>query len=315
MSAQRTIKSYILHHYGNLISAENPQFDEHSGRWMAQIKSDYPVVLQDDRTPARKIVKFLSIKQIGTAYFTESLGFLRKESTSRNECEKTMQTLLNMWHNRAEKIVVQASADYFVRIPEFSHFFTPIEEIVDSLLEHEVIYDDDAMKYRPAEKQKKTIRYLKLLEGLDFVRRTQDQYESGEMFLILRREYESESGFEEDKFKKAILSEVIRKRYSALRDVFEISRLQPTIHVDSCIYRPSIEAEDLLYLTTGSIARNYTNFYGRMNPLTLTHILRKLRSVRAIDRRGNFWSGTEELLGNMLAIKNEMPELAPPTIT
>jgi len=313
MSEQRTIRSFVLHHYGNLISAEAPQFDENSRRWITQIKSDYPVVLQDDRTPDRRIIRFLSIKQIGTVYFTENLSFLRKESTSRDKCIKTVQALLNMWNSRAEKIVVQASADCLVRIPEFRHFFTPMEEVVDSLLEHDIVYDDDIMKYRSKEKQKKSIRYLKLLEGLDFIRRVEGGYESGEIFLMVRRKCESEHGLEEDTFKQAILSEIIRERYSTLRDVFEISRLQPTVHVDSCIYRPSIEAECLIHLTTSSIATSYTDSYGgRLNPLTLTHILRRLRSVKAITRRENYWSGTDELLTNMLDIKNKMPELAPP---
>lgn len=310
MSAQRTIRSFVLHNYGNLISAETPEFDEKTKRWVAMIKSDYPIILQDDRTPDKRIVRFIPIRGIGKIHFNENLKPL-KESTPREECVKTIQTLIEVWRDRTEKIVVQASADYFVRIPEFRHFFTPIEEVVDHLLEHHVIYDDDAMKYRPINKQMRTNQYLKLLEGLNFIRRVDNGYESGEMFLFLLKECETK-GLEEDEFRNAILSEVIRKRYSALRDVFEISRLQPTIHIDSCIYSPSLDAEELIHLSKQTIARNYKESYGRINPLTLTHILRRLRGVGAISRSENYWSGTEKLLSNMLDIKNEMPELAPP---
>jgi len=246
MSVQRTIKSFVLHHYGNLISAEEPEFNEQTKTWIAQIKSDYPIVFQDDRTPEKKIVRFIPIKQIGTIRFNENLKVLRNESTLREECVKTIQTLIDVWRDRTERIVVQASADYFVRVPEFTHFFTPMQEAVDYLLEYHVIYDDDLMKYRSVEKQRRVKQYLKLLEGLDFIRRVDNGYESGEMFLFLLKEYETENGFKEDEFRKAILSEVIRKRYSALRDVFEISRLEPTIHLDSCIYRPSLETEELI---------------------------------------------------------------------
>jgi len=312
MSVQRTIKSFVLHHYGNLISAEEPEFNEQTKTWIAQIKSDYPIVFQDDRTPEKKIVRFIPIKQIGTIRFNENLKVLRNESTLREECVKTIQTLIDVWRDRTERIVVQASADYFVRVPEFTHFFTPMQEAVDYLLEYHVIYDDDLMKYRSVEKQRRVKQYLKLLEGLDFIRRVDNGYESGEMFLFLLKEYETENGFKEDEFRKAILSEVIRKRYSALRDVFEISRLEPTIHLDSCIYRPSLETEELIYFSKRTIARNYRESHGRINPVTLTHILRRLRAVGAIDRSGDYWSGTEKLLSDMLHIKNQMPELAPP---
>jgi len=97
--------------------------------------------------------------------------------------------------------------------------------------------------------------------------------------------------------------------------VFEISRLQPTIHTDSCIYRPSLEEEDLIYLSTRSVGREYNKYYGRINPTSMIHILRRLRTFGAIDREGQYWSGKTELLDNMLEIKKKMPELSPPAIT
>jgi hypothetical protein len=312
MKPQTVVKSFVSHHYGNLLSSAPPIFDEKTRIWIAEIKSDYPIVLQDDREPERKIVRFMSVHRIGRIIFDENLKFREKESTTREECTKVVESLLTMWRDRAEKIVVQASADYLIRISEFRHFFTPIEEVVDYLLEHDAIYDEELMQHRSIGKQTKTSKYLNLLEGLDLIRRIDDGYENADLWLFLREKCEENGEFDEDKFKRAILSEVIRKRYSALREVFEISRLQPTIHINNCIYKPSLEAEHLIYLTENSIVKNYKELYGRINPLTVTHILRNLRTVHAIDRRENYWSGTDELLSTMVSIKNEMPELAPP---
>jgi hypothetical protein len=314
MSTQTLIRSFATHHYGNLISSEKPQFDDRTKTWIAQIRSDYPIVLQDDREPEKKIISFIPINRIGKILFDENLRFCEKESTSIDDCAKAVQSILEMWRDRAERIVVQASADHLVLIPEFRHFFIPIEEVVDSILEHDEVCDNELIKNRPLEKQNKAMKYVKLLEGLELIQRIDNRYEAGKLFVFLREECDNKN-LGEDDFKRAILSEVVRKRYSSLRDVFEISRFQPTIHINSCIYKPSLEAESLIYMTEKSIVSNYRELYGRINPCSLTHILRRLKNVDAVDRNGQYWSGTKELLEEMMNIKSQMPELAPPTMT
>lgn len=319
MSVQRTIKSYVVHNYGNLISAENPEFNEQTKTWEAEIKSDYPVFLQDDKNPEKNLLRFIPIKRIGIIRFNEKLTLLKNESTPREQIIETVRTLLDSWRSRTEKIVVQASANYLVRLPEFRHFFTPIDEIIGALLEKNIISDNALRSTYPRDKQLKLIKYLKLLEGLGYVRQINKGYETAEMFLLLRahEKYAPKKGrkriFKEEEFRQAIISDALKRRYVALRDAFEVSRLQPTIHVDSCIYSPSLEAEELIHLSKATIDRNYTNSYGhRLNPLTLDNILRRLKTFGVINRDGDYWSGTKKLLSNMLEIKKEMPELAPP---
>jgi len=313
MSAQTVIRSFATHHYGNLISSEKPHFDERAKTWIAQIRTDYPIVLQDDREPERKFIRFISVNQIGQILFDENLKFREKESVSLEDCAKTVQSLLKMWRDRAEQIVVRASADHLVCIPEFRHFFVPIEEVVDSILEHETVSDSELTKNRILKKQNRAMKYVKMLDGLELIHRIEDGYEAGKLFLFLKEDCDKKK-LGEDDFKRAILSEVIRKRYSALRDVFEITRFQPTIHINNCIYKPSLEAECPIYMTEESIISNYRELYGRINPCSLTHILRRLKNVEAIDRSEGYYFGTRKLLDSMIAIKNEMPDLSPPTI-
>lgn len=314
MSAQKLIRSFASHHYGNLISTEKPQFDERTRTWIAQIRTDYPIVLQDDREPEKKIIRFVSINQIGRILFDEELKFREKESTTREDCGEMVRSLLEMWRDRAEKIVVQASADHLILIPEFRHFFIPIEEVIASILENDIVYDEDLIKNRPMKRQNKAIKYIKLLEGLELINRIDNGYEAGKLFVFLKEECDKKN-LGEDDFKKAILSEVVKKRYSSLRDVFEINRLQPTIHVSNCIYKPSLEAERLIYMKQETIVGNYKELYGRINPLSLIHTLRRLKTVDAIDKKGQYWSGTEKLLEDMKILKNQLPELAPPMMT
>lgn len=314
MSAQAVIRSFATHHYGNLISSEKPKFDERTKTWIAQIRSDYPILLQDDREPEKKIIRFISVNQIGKILFDENLKFQEKESTSLEDCAQAVQSLLEMWRDRAERIVVQASANHLVLIPEFRHFFIPIEEVVDSILEHDIVSDNELIKNRPAQKQVRATKYVNLLKGLKLIHRVENGYEAGELFVFLKKACE-EKNLGEDDFKRAVLSEVVKKRYTSLRDVFEISRFQPTIHINNCIYKPSLEAENLICMTERTIANNYRELYGRINPCSLTHILRRLLVVDDINRRGKYWSGTQTLLDDMMILKNQMPELAPPTMT
>lgn len=314
MSAQRTIKSFVLHNYGNLISAEDPTFDEKTKTWVAEVKSDYPVFLQDDKTET-KLLRFIPIKQIGTVRFNENLELLKDKSTPRQKCISTVRALLETWQDRAERIVVQASADKLVNLPEFRHYFTPIDEIISSLLEEHSISREDVMKSRSRNRQERTNHYVRLLETLNYIRTVEGGYESGEMFLLLHKDCEKNGTFYEELFRKAIISEVLKVKYTALREVFGITRFQPTIHVDSCIYRPSLEAERLINFSTSSIWELFRDYYGRrINSLTLVNILRRLRTVNAINREGNYWSGTKSLLSSMLDIKNQMPELTPPSV-
>src|SRR3972149_7619777 len=97
MSAQKLIRSFASHHYGNLISTEKPQFDERTRTWIAQIRTDYPIVLQDDREPENKIIRFISVNQIGRILFDEELKFRERESTTREDCGRVIQSLLEMW--------------------------------------------------------------------------------------------------------------------------------------------------------------------------------------------------------------------------
>lgn len=318
MSEQKTIKSYVLHKYGHLISAGTPLYDAKTKKWSAEIKSNYPISLQDDRSPNNVLLRFIQIKNIGTVRFDNNLSLLVNESTSREECADTVKCLLDTWRERTERIVVKASANNLVQIPEFRHYFTPIDELISLLLENDFVSTKDIAQYASPEKQIKNIKYLKLLEAMKFIRKKNEGFVSTEDFWLLRKRFEQKKcakgpyEFREEEFRKAIISEVIRNNYTALLQVFKINRLEPTIHVDSCIYRPAIEAGNTICFSIDSIAERYRNYYGPISNMTLVNILRKLKNVGAIEREKEYWCGNHKLLSDMLELKNSLPILAPP---
>ncbi len=315
LSAERTIKSYVLHKYGLHISAECPRYEQQSGRWIADIKSDYPIYLHDDRNPESILLHFIPIRHIGKVSFDERLTPIAEESTPRENCIKNVNSLLKCYYDRTERIVVQASANAFVQIPEFRHFFTPIDQILSSLLEEDSVNIDDLLQHRSSKSQAKIKQYLKLLESMNIITANDTSIKTSQMFWLLYDSYfDISKKFDEENFRKAIISELLRVKYTALTQVFEISRLQPSIHIDSCIYRPAIEAEDVICLSTKSISTYYTLAYGKINEYTLVNHLRRLHSVGAIGRDGEFWCGKSELLTKMIELKNDMPQLSPPFI-
>jgi hypothetical protein len=211
-----------------------------------------------------------------------------------------------MWQERAERIVVTASSDHFARLDEAQWILAKVGMIVSNL-EHKGMILNEEITTRPPKERLKMERYLRLLEGLDLVRQAEEGYTYGNLFSELRRV--TDSYYE---FKVAILSHVIRERYAALKELFGISQLETFVHVDSCYYRPALEAEDILYWTRDSIINCYTELYGRKSPLRLTYILGELVNAEALRYEDKYYFGDEKLFGRMLDIKGKMPEIISP---
>jgi len=304
MSVVEEIRKYAIRHYGNLISVGEPEFDARTKTWLTEVKSDYPRIIHDDRSPDERIVKFLSLRQLGIIKLGENLQPI--EATSREICIQNLSSFLDMWEERAERIIVRASADHFARINEAQWVLAKVGMIVSNLLQKERILEEEIASHHPNEEAKIT-RYLKLLEGLDLVRQIDEGYTYGNLFTELRRRITNVQ-----EFNIAVLSHVIRERYSTLKETFGISQLETFVHVDSCYYRPALEAEELLYWTSDSIIGRYRKLYGRKSPLRVTYVLGELVNVKALEHEDKYYFGNERLFSQMLDLKSEMAELAPP---
>jgi hypothetical protein len=301
MSVAKEIHRYILQNYGNLISTSQPLFDDKTRTWIAQLQTDYPRLIPDDRSPSEKIVKFLSMKNLGTIRFSEDLK--PRDATPREDCIKQLNTFLKIWQERAERIIVTASSDQLARIGETQWILAPFRMIVSYLLQKEVMYDNEVERERPI-KERKLGQYLKLLESLDLVRRIDNGYTHGNLFTALL-----EKSTNTMDFKTAIMSCLIRERYSMLRDIFAISQLETFVHVDSCYYKPALEAEKIVHLKRDTIINYYFAFYGKKSPVRLAYILDELVGANALKSSDKYYYGNEELFDRMLNMKNELQEL------
>jgi len=200
------------------------------------------------------------------------------EATSREACIQNLSSFLDMWRERAERIVVRTSSEHFARINETQTVLGKFSMVISNLLQNEIISESE-IESSPSKDESMIRQSLRILEGLSLVRRIERGYTYGNLFTELLRQTKD---FQE--FKIAVLSHIIRERYSTLKETLGISQLETIVHVDSCYYRPALEAENLLYWTSDSIINRYRKIYGRKSPLRIAHILYELVNVKALER-------------------------------
>ncbi len=304
MSAIQKVKRYVRNNYGNLITTDEPVFDKTTKTWIVNLKSDYPRIIKDDKTQ-KPIVRIIVLPKLGTIRLTENLELL--EVASRDECVKSLQSRLDLWQTRAEKIVIQASSTQLAKVRGADFLLYPIAMIIDNLLLGESNVKITYEEIEREQRSERMLQYLKLLEDLDIVRSNEEGYTYGNLFTQLLQEVGP------DELSRVVLSHVIKERYSTLRDVFDISRFEPYVHADNCYYGPALEAEELIYRDQKTLISDYNAWYGSISPLRIRSILHELVKVDALEQEGSYYLGNERLFSNMLELKETLADLAPPS--
>ena len=300
-NAKTVALRYVLRHYGNLVSVEDPIFDKESKTWATRIRTDYPRIIQNDQQPDEIILKFLSINQLGSLRFTED--FKPIDATSREECISNLRMYLNLWRERAERIILAASTDQIARIAETQWVLNPILKVISNLERKEIISDEEVKQVSRTERMK---QYLELLETLQLVRRIDGGYTYGNLLTSLQ-ENRSIKGIEE--LEVTVLSHILKTSYPVLRDVFHITQIDRFLHVDSCYYTPALEAETILHLKRESITARCNNEYGDKDSLGVGQILDKLVRVKALEYEPPYYHANKGLFSEMLDMKSKLPEL------
>jgi len=300
-------RKYVLHHYGNLLTVEEPVFDDKERVWKAVVKADYPRLIKND-SPEERFVRTLLIKDLGSIWVDEELKILKSRSTPRGDCLDTLRSRLKTWEKRAESIIVKTSAYQLAKTGIAQVFLNPISTILVNFLEEEATL----IPFEEIEKLRKTERYFQwmfLLEDLEFVRKTSDGYTYGNMFTELRRKVEDDA-----EFLTHILAHVIRERYSMLKEVFQLRQLESLVHLDSCYYRPALEARRVLLQTAESLFNRYLSNYRYRSRLELPMILFELCNSRALMRQGKYYFANEELFEEMIKISEDFITISSPKV-
>lgn len=307
VAVEQITRNYLFGHYGDLILADEPIFDTKTQAYKANLRSDYPIMIHDDKSPER-IRHLLKVDHLGAIFIDKDLRIIKEKTTTREECIDNLKLFFKLWLKRAEEIIVSASAETLVNVSRFRHYFDPIDAILVSLVDYGRISEKEIEFARCSERLRKMRLYLELLEGLQIIRRSEDGYVGGNAYVAIR---EKRANLDEQELRNVLLAYIIKERYAALRDVFKLTILEPTIHVDSCIYLPEMEVESPIYRTIESIRRDYKEYYNKRFPiLDLRLNLRRLENARAIERDGKHYFGNARLLKQMVNMKKRMAPIS-----
>jgi len=228
------------------------------------------------------------------------------DATPREICVENLSSYLALWREKAERIVVLASSSHIAHIQEAQWVLAKFGMIISNLLTYRTISEDELATTSP-KKNLKMQRYFRLLEGLDLVQKIPTGYAYGNLFAELRTKFPDPK-----EFQMAVLSHIIRERYSTLREIFNISQLETFVHMESTYYEPALEAESLQYWTGDSIVSHYRDIYGRQTQrLRLNYILSQLVQVKALKLEDRYYFGNEQLFSDMLNLKQEIGDLVP----
>ena len=303
--AKKSIE-YVLTNYGNLLSIDEPYFDQRERLWRVGLRTDYPRLIKND-SPDERYVRTLQIKDIGTIWLDEGLIVVKQRSTSRNDSVKTLKARLRTWEERAENIIVKASALQLARTGIASVFLNPIRTILGSFIQEEsaVITFEELEKSRDI-----YLKWICLLEDLQLVRKESEGYTYGNVFTELMRKAP-----DDQEFLAQVLAYVIRERYPVLKEAFKLRQFETLVHLDSCYYRPALEAGKPLFLRAESLFHRYSVQYSKYkSPLELRSSLLELCNSEALCKENKYYVANAKLFTEMQQLSEEFLRISSPRV-
>jgi hypothetical protein len=301
-------REYVVLNYGNLVLPEEPVYDEKENLWKVKLRTQYPRLIKND-SPEERFVRTLDIQDLGTLWLgqkNEVVTVVKEKSSSRRDAVENLRIRLKTWEERAEGIIVKCSASHLANTGIATVFLNPIRTVLGVFIQEEnyVISFDDLESSRS-----NYLKWVLLLEDLQLVRKEKTGYVYGNMFTELMR------NSNQSEFMKTVLTYVIRERYPVLKEAFGVRQFETLVHMDSCYYRPALEAGRMLYQKPESLFKRYFAQYNPYKPeLELRAILLELCNSEALHREDDYYFGNAELFEKMLTNSEDFLRISSPRI-
>jgi len=293
------VKKHTTENYGDLIVADKPIFDENTKIWKSQLCSTYPRIIEDEKSK-EIIVRFLNLRDLGTIEINENMKIIN--ATSHKKCEDYLTSRIDLWKKHAEKIVVTASSDVFAKIAEGIHVLNPLRlvlgEITKFKKENNIIVEGDEIDQQ--RRPPKIRQYLELLAELDIVKKVDNGYTYGNVLVGL---LENDSSKKPRELQNILLSHVIKRKYSTLRQVFGITQLEPFVHLANTYYWPSLDAEKLMHTTRSHLYQRFQDYYDKVSSWDFNSKLSELIDNDALQDKNGYLIGNKDQFDAMLELK------------
>jgi hypothetical protein len=306
VSASERAREYAMRHYGNLFSTEEPVFDEKERLWKAQLVSNYPRLIKNDQ-PEERFIRVLPLKALGTICLGEDLQFIKDCSSKREESVFLINSYLEMWREQVENIVVSASSQQLANTHPARTFLHPANMILANFRQKRdwVITFEELEKLR--RRHFKIERWVSLLEDLNLIKKVETGYIYGETFVKLESKVKKHSEFE-----TLSMAYILETSYPLLKEIFHIQQFEPLVHLDSCYYRPALEAEEVLYQSEISLFKRFVDDYNYRPTTELRHALLDLQKSDALRCENSYYYANDEVFKEMLDLKHQAPPMALP---
>jgi hypothetical protein len=304
-TATQAARRYVKTHYGELMNADEAQFNEESRTWQAELVSYYPRIINDDAVPENSTVKFLYLRKLGKVELDESLNVLN--ATPRSAASDLLGDRFSLFRQRAERIMIEASALQIAELTDAKHVLAPIIKIIDNLLDRETKIPE--IKDSDFDQRDNVERYWNLLTDTGILMRVEGGWNSGEKFVDIFTKYHNNY----DALVSKTLATLIREKYASLRSAFDMGELEPAIHVDNSYYWPALEADVSIKQNTDSLReRHNASYHTFMSVGRFKYYLRQLLQAGAIERESGYWVAVKDLFAEMRKIRGS--QLEPSTL-
>jgi len=293
------VKKHAIENYGDLIVADKPIFDENTKMWKVQLRSTYPRIIEDEKSK-EIIIRFLNLKDLGSIEINEHLKITK--ATSNEICEHQLTSRIDLWKQQAEKIVVTASSEVFAKIAESIHVLNPLWLVLGEISKLDKTGHDFLLEREEIDQQRrpwKIRQYLELLAELNIVRKVDNDYTYGNLYVTLLEQY----GKDPRELQSVLLSHVIKSKYSTLRQVFGITQLEPFVHLANSYYWPSLDAEKLMHTTRSHLYQRFQDYYNKVSSWDFNSKLSELTENGALQYENGYIIGDKDQFDTMLEMK------------
>lgn len=221
----------------------------------------YPLWIIDDKKKERQL-KLLNFKNLASVELEANI-FTRTSKTRLSKFIDVVQLTSNLNNEltrlrlRHEDIVLNSTYDKLVKIPAVENTLSPMYTILGTIikkgkLEKELIYN--------SKKSAQLIKYLKLLENLEFIEKKGLVYIEGNISKSIQKDLESEA---QQKVITKILGSVVKGGFKYLTEELKLFALIPYVRLATSYYSNCLSANELIYINKNRFPFHYDNLYHR----------------------------------------------------
>ena len=236
--------------------------------------------------------------------------------SSRNTILEQLNKYLNIWSDRVEQVIIKASSNNLAFSPTIQHFLNPVRRIISTILLTGEISNKDLNAFP---KTDRALEWIYLLQNLEIIKQTEYGYKYGDMWSML---YDSTSSLEKklkeryyqldtilhtynraSLFQYLIMSYLLEENYGYIKDVMNLKGISRILNVNTCYYKPCLEAQKLLQFKPKTILFNYTREYGKLKFPLISSAIMELITVGLLEYKKGLLYGSEPHFEQMLNLE------------